>query len=259
MCSSATRLGSEIFVGPTCNDVLATLQVPAEVDKGEVERDFFAEYNAETLRNAKLSGLLEGERRVNEVQRTHNAQLVEIMGQLVPPKQSPTSPQAINVNPSFTLSGSHTSLTHNPAVTNTTIHAGDGNLINTGTVDTGGGMVNLGDLSDRARIAINTLPDQRLSAEQQSLRELLQQLQASLDGDQELPVSSRADALSEIHTIATAAQEPQQNASVARRAIHALKGISASITEANKALEESSKFVATVKKLLPLITAFFLG
>ena len=39
------------------DDVLATLQVPAEIDKGEVERDFFAEYNAEKLSNAKLSGL----------------------------------------------------------------------------------------------------------------------------------------------------------------------------------------------------------
>ena len=128
------------------DDVLATLQVPAEVDKGEVERDFFAEYNDQRLRNAELKGLLEGERRVNEVQRTHNAQLVEIMGQLVSPSQPPTSPQAINVNPSFTVSGSHTSLTHNPAVTNTTIHAGDGNLINTGTLDTGGGMVHLGEI-----------------------------------------------------------------------------------------------------------------
>jgi hypothetical protein len=144
-------------------------------------------------------------------------------------------------------------------VHNTTIHAGDGNLINTGTFDTGGGMVNLGDLSDQARITINALPDQRLAAEEPTLRELLQQLQASLDGDTEVPESNRAEALSEIHAIASAAQDPKQNASLARRAMNTLKGISASVSEANKALEESSKFVATVKKVLPFIAAFFMG
>jgi uncharacterized protein YjbI with pentapeptide repeats len=234
------------------NDVLATLQVPAEVDKGEIERDFFAEYNAEKLSNAKLSGLLEGERRMND-------QLADIIGRLVPPTPPPTTPPPIHVNPIINVSGNHTNATQNPAVNNTTIHAGDGNLINTGSLNTEGGMVNLGDLRDQARIAINALPDQRLTAEEPTLRELLQQLQASLDGDTEVPESTRAEALSEIHTIAKAAQDPKQNASLARRAVNALKGISASVAEANKALDESSKFVATVKKVLPFIAAFFMG
>jgi uncharacterized protein YjbI with pentapeptide repeats len=234
------------------NDVLATLQVPAEVDKGEIERDFFAEYNAEKLSNAKLSGLLEGERRMND-------QLADIIGRLVPPTQPPTIPPPIHVNPIINVSGNQTNATQNPAVNHTTIHAVDGNLINTGSLNTGGGMVNLGDLSDQARIAINALPDQRLAADEPTLRELLQQLQANLDGDTEVSEGTRAEALSEIHTIATAAQNPKQNASLARRAINALKGISASVAEANKALEESSKFVATVKKVLPFIAAFFMG
>jgi uncharacterized protein YjbI with pentapeptide repeats len=241
------------------NDVLATLQVPAEVDKGEIERDFFAEYNAQRLENAELKGLLEGERRVNDIQRSQNAQLAEIMGRLVPPTQAPMPPPPIHVNPTINVSANQTIVTRTHPVNNTTIHAGDGNLINTGTFDTGGGMVNLGDLSDQARIAINALPDQRLAAEEPTLRELLQQLQASLDGDTEVAESTRADALTEIHTIATAAQDPQQNASLARRAMNTLKGISASVSEANKALEESSQFVATVKKVLPFIAAFFMG
>jgi uncharacterized protein YjbI with pentapeptide repeats len=241
------------------NDVLATLQVPAEVDKGEIERDFFAKYNALELRYAEQKGLLEGERRVNEVQSTMMAHLTEIMGRLIPPTQPPVAPQPIQMNPTFNFTGNQTNATHTRDMSNTTIHAGDGNLINTGTLNTEGGMVNLGDLSDQARIAINALPDQRLAAEEPTLRELLQQLQASLDGDTEVAESTRADALTEIHTIATAAQDPQQNASLARRAMNTLKGISASVSEANKALEESSKFVATVKKVLPFIAAFFMG
>jgi uncharacterized protein YjbI with pentapeptide repeats len=234
------------------NDVLATLQVPAEVDKGEIERDFFAKYNALELRYAEQKGLLEGARRMTD-------QLLEIVGRLVLPTQPPMPPQPIHVNPIFNVSGNQANANQNPAVNNTTIHAGDGNLINTGTLDTGGGIVNFGDLSEQARIAINSLPDQRLAADEPTLRELLQQLQASLDDDAEVPESTRADALSEIQTIATAAQDPKQNASPARRAMNALKGISASVSEANKALEESSKFVATVKKVLPFIAAFFMG
>jgi hypothetical protein len=241
------------------NDVVATLQVPAEVDKGEIERDFFAEYHAESLRHAETKGLLDGERRVNEVQSNLNAQLTELMGRLIPPTQPPTTPPPIHVNPIINVSGNHTNATQNPALNHTTIHAGDGNLINTGSLNTGGGMVNLCDLSDQARIAINALPDQRLAADEPTLRELLQQLQANLDGDTEVSEGTRAEALSEIHTIATAAQNPKQNASLARRAMNALKGISASVAEANKALEESSKFVATVKKVLPFIAAFFMG
>jgi uncharacterized protein YjbI with pentapeptide repeats len=241
------------------NDVLATLQVPAEVDKGEIERDFFAGYNALTLRFAEQKGLLEGERRVNEVQSNFNAQLSELMGRLIPPTQPTTPPPPIQMNPTFNFSGNQTNATHTRDMSNTTLHAGDGNLINTGTLETGGGMVNLGDLSDQASIAINALPDQRLAAEELTLRELLHQLQASLDDDTEVSEGTRADALSEIHTIATAAQDPQQNASLARRAVNTLKGISASVAEANKALEESSKFVATVKKVLPCIAAFFMG
>ncbi len=84
-------------------------------------------------------------------------------------------------------------------------------------------MVNLGDMSDQTRFAINSLPGQRSASEERTLRELLQQLLASL----------------------------------ARRAINALKGISASVAEANKALEEFSKFVATVKKVLTFIAGFF--
>jgi hypothetical protein len=181
------------------------------------------------------------------------------MGRLIPPNQPPTPPPPIHVNPIINVSGNHTNATQNPAVNTTTIHAGDGNLINTGSLDTGGGMVNLGDLRDQARIAINALPDQQLAAEELTLPELLQQLQASLDGDTEVPESTRADALVKIQTIATAAQDPHQNASNARRAMNTLKGISASVSDANKALEESSKFVATVKKVLPFIAAFFMG
>jgi hypothetical protein len=144
-------------------------------------------------------------------------------------------------------------------VTTTTIHAGDGNLFNTGTLNTGGGLVNLGDLSDQARLTIEALPDQRPAAGQPSLRELLQELKASIDADSHLSETTRAEALGELQELATAAKDPRANGGPARRAMNALKGLSASISETNKAMEETSKLVRAVKRLLPLVAGFFLG
>ena len=48
----------------------------------------------------------------------------------------------------------------------TTIQAGVVNLITTGTLHTGDGLVNLGDLSDQARLTIEAHPNQ-LAAEGQ--------------------------------------------------------------------------------------------
>ena len=220
------------------NDVLVTLQAPAEVDKGAVEQTFFAKYNAVMLENARLKGLLDGERRVSEVERERATQFAELASRLVP---------AVHHTP------------HPTTVVNNTFHAGDGNLINTGTFTTGGGLVNLGALSDQARLTIEALPDQRPAAGQPSLRELLQELKASVDADSHLSETTRAEALGEIQELATAAKAPRANGAPARRAMNALKGLSAGISETNKAVEESSKLVGAVKRLLPLIAGFFLG
>jgi uncharacterized protein YjbI with pentapeptide repeats len=223
----------------TGNDVLVTLQAPASVDKGAVEQTFFAKYNAVKMENARLHGLLEGERRVSEVERERATQFAELASRLVP---------AANPSP------------HPATVVNTTtIHTGDGNLINTGSLNTAGGLVNLGDLSDQARLTIEAIPDQRTAVGQPSLRQLLQQLKDSVDADSHLPETSRAEALAEIKALATAAQVPKQNVAPARRAINALKGLSAGLSETNKAVAETSKLVGAVKTLLPLIAGFFLG
>jgi hypothetical protein len=202
------------------------------------------------------------ERQRADEHRDHAAQLAELAGRLVPPTVQPTAPPAITISPNFSpvmspVIGGHNAESHSSAVTNTTIHAGDGNLINTGNFKTDGGMVNLGDLSDQARISIEAVPDQRLGADQPSLRELLQKLKASVDDDPTLPDDTRAEALGEVNELAAAAQDPQKNGGLARRAINALRGLTAGLSETNKAVAESSKLVRAVKTVLPLIAGFF--
>ncbi|MFZ0406932.1 MAG: pentapeptide repeat-containing protein [Cyanobium sp.] len=249
------------------NDVLATLQVPASVDKGAVEQTFFAEYNAVMLENAHLKGQLEGERRAAAVERQraedHSntaSQFAELASRLVPVTNHNPNPTSITIAPVFTpVIGGQNAENHSLALSTTTIQAGDGNLINTGSLNTAGGMVNLGDLSDQARLTIEAIPDQRPAEGQPSLRQLLQELRVSVDADTDLPETSRAEALAEIKELATAAQDPKKNVGLASGAINALKGLSAGLSETNKAVAESSKLVGAVKSLLPLIGAFFVG
>jgi uncharacterized protein YjbI with pentapeptide repeats len=113
------------------NDVLITFMVLASLDKAAVEQTFFAKYNAVILENARLKGLLAGERRVADVERERAAQFAELASRLVPASQS---------NP------------HPTTVVNTTIHTGDGSLINTGSLNTAGDLVH-GDKVGRDQIS----------------------------------------------------------------------------------------------------------
>jgi hypothetical protein len=174
----------------------------------------------------------------------------------MPPTNPASAPASVTIAPVINpVMGNHSGSTQAPAMTNTTIQAGDGNLINTGSFNTAGGMVNVGGLSNQARITIEALPDQR-SAEGQPT---LQELKASVDADTQVPESTRAEALTEVTELAKAAQDIEKNSGPARRAINALRGLSAGISETNKAVEESSKLVGAIKRLLPLIAAFFVG
>ena len=249
------------------HDVLVTLEAPVSVDKGAVERTFFNEYNAVLLENAHLKGQLEGERRAAAVERqraedhsTHASQFAELASRLVPVANYNPHPTSVTIAPVISpLMGSHNAQSQSPAVSTTTIHTGDGNLINTGSFNTAGGMVNLGDLSDQARLTIEAIPDQGPGDGQPSLRQLLQELKDSVDADSQMPETSRAEALEEIKELATAAQDPNNNVGPARRAINALKGLSAGLSETNKAVAETSKLVGAVKTVLPLIAGFFVG
>jgi uncharacterized protein YjbI with pentapeptide repeats len=240
------------------DDVLVTLQPSAPVDKGAVEQTFSDKYNALKLENVRLQALLEGERQRSEDRGNHAAQFAELAGRLIPPaKPTPTTVTiAPVINP--VIGGNHAE-SQATTMNSTTIHAGDGNLINTGSQNISGGMVNLGALSDQASISIAALPERSGTAGQPSLRELLQELKASVDADTQVPDETRAEALTEVTELAKAAKDPKGNVGPARRAVNALKGLSAGLTETNKAVEESSKLVGAIRRLLPLIAAFFVG
>ncbi len=232
------------------NDVMATLQVPNGTDKAAIEQTFDAQYLPFVVENARLKAQMEAQCLRADEHRDLLQQVLQTVAGQAPAAWPP--PITIEIRPSIQLANDNSNnATHTTtAMTQNESKAGDGSFINTGSFQPSGGMVNLGALSDRARITIETVPDTRNGADQPSLRELLSQLKASIDDDTSISDNTRADALAKVNDLAQAAQDPAQNVALARRSINALKGL-------NDGIGESVKLSEVLKPLLTLIAGFF--
>ncbi|MFN9644784.1 MAG: hypothetical protein ACK6BG_06625 [Cyanobacteriota bacterium] len=73
------------------------------------------------------------------------------------------------------------------------------------------------------------------------------------------PEARGIEALAEVSELAVAARAPPSKGDLALRAMNAVKGLRANISETNKAMEERSKLVGAVKRLRPLVAGFFPG
>ena len=206
-------------------DMLVTVAVPANTDKGQFEHDF-DELQVLKLEAAKAQGLLEGERK-----RADTLEAILL-------KHGPNT-STVNVN--------NTAMTNS---NNPNISAGDGGFINTGSME--GNVVNLGELSGQVTVQINQLPDATPSADQPSLKDLLTQLQAAVEADTELSEVEKKEALGEVGKLAEAGTKSQENAMqrMAKRAAANLKSITEPLTEA-------SKLATICKSLLPMIMTLF--
>ncbi|MEO0825822.1 MAG: pentapeptide repeat-containing protein [Cyanobacteria bacterium J06635_15] len=206
-------------------DVLLTVAVPPETDKGQFEQDF-DELQALKLAAAKTQGLLEGERKRAD-------DLKAIMLGLGP------------MSPNLTVNTTAMNQSNNPNIT-----TGEGSFVNTG--DMQGNLVNLGEISGQVTNQINQLPDAASNPDQPSLKDLLTQLKAAVETDSELSDDEKAEALSEVAKLAKAGGNPKENAMqrMAKRATTTLKSIAESLTDA-------SKLATACKTLLPMIMGLF--
>ncbi|MEM1279789.1 MAG: pentapeptide repeat-containing protein [Cyanobacteria bacterium P01_H01_bin.152] len=201
------------------DDVMLTLQVPEGTDKAQVERSWDQGYPL-GLEAGYTKGLLQG-----QTQRAEDVKEVALgFSNLL------SSIQITNMN--------------NP------INSGDGGFINTGRME--GNVVNLGELSGQVTVQINQLPDAAPSSDQRSLKDLLTELQTSIEAETELSDIEKKEALGEVGRLAEAGAKPQENAMqrMAKRAAANLK----SITEP---LSEASNLVTVCKSLLPMIMVLF--
>lgn len=123
------------------------------------------------------------------------------------------------------------------------------NNLNISSIAAGG--INLGNTSSRLTRQINDL----LGAAEEpnpTLRNLLTQLQQAIEAEPDLSDAQKAEALLEVAELSTAGQAPDEGAMqmLARRALQALKGTTAS-------LAESAKLAVTLQDLLPRVKVIF--
>ena len=246
---------------PSGEDVMATFQVPPGTDKAAFQHTLDSEYRALDskyraleLENVRLQGQLAGESRLAELESRradeHHSLALNLVKALAPASGNPQPPQItnyINNEPTRIMTGNHNEF-----------HTGNGSFVNTGNFQPQGSAINLGSLSDQARISIEALSEARPAADQPSLRELLSELKRQIDNDPQLPDTAKADALTEVQQLAAAAQDPSANASLARRSINVLRGLGATVSQTTKLANETTGLLSAVQKLLPLIAGFFL-
>lgn len=111
--------------------------------------------------------------------------------------------------------------------------------------------VAIGAISGSVTNTINQLPEFP-EADQPGIKELLTELQAAIEADNNLSEEDKKEALEQVKAIAEAAQKPEDGAmqKIAKTAIKILKG---TISE----LPTAMQLVESCGKLLPLITKFF--
>ena len=103
-------------------------------------------------------------------------------------------------SPNLTITNTAMNDSNNPSIS-----AGASSFINTGKMDTAGSTINLGTISGTVTNTINQLPD-RQESEESSLKELLTQLQRSIETDKDLQEPDKADLLEEVKNLAIAEQ-----------------------------------------------------
>lgn len=211
------------------NDVLVTVEVPEDTDKGKFEQQFFEVYDLR-LAAQHQAKLLEAVTR-------HSQDIKEI------------AIAAFMNNPSINLTNEVK--TENKAMSDSTdqsrnIKIGD----ISGDFNASGQALNLGEISGTVTNTINQLP---VSSEpnKPGLKELLVQLQAAIN-DPNLAEDDKTQALEQIEVLAEAGQNPKNETTQkqAKKAIGFLKVIA-------EGLPSAATLVVACKEILPAIALYF--
>jgi len=112
----------------------------------------------------------------------------------------------------------------------------------------------LGDISGSVSNSITQLPDSN-SLDTPSIKELLKQLQASIEAEEKLSNNDKVEALEQVKTLAEAGIDPE-NSSLkrsAKTAMKILRGTVASLPEASKLADACVKLIPAITTILALI------
>ncbi|MGC1246585.1 MAG: pentapeptide repeat-containing protein, partial [Spirulinaceae cyanobacterium] len=211
-------------------DVVVTLEVPEETDKGVLEKDFHEVYQLR-LEVATKDVLLQ-EMRDDKKQ---------LFGLLSDKNKQPIINKITNTAKSNAMNENNQ----------------DSRQLNIGDVAGDfkpmGSALNAGDVTISGTVAetINQLPPSP-DAEKPGIKELLSQLAIAIEAENNLNEEEKQEALEEIQNLAKAGQNPQagNKKKLAKKAMTMLKGIAAGVPAA-------AGLAKAVKELLPMIGSIF--
>jgi uncharacterized protein YjbI with pentapeptide repeats len=218
-------------------DMLLTIEVPSESNKGKIEQQFDEVYQTQlnAKKNANLEALLDSEQR-------HNRDLKEL-----------ALKQIENLNFSQLLSnltiiaGDRNIMSDNK---NQGITGGDGTFINTGTQNLSNSLVNL---SGTVTNSLNQLQSAN-HPKATELADLLKQLQTAINNEPNLLPEDKAEALTEVNVLAEAGKNPQKETQQkkANIALEILKNMITALTPTATLAKACSELLPAITKLLGL-------
>ncbi|MEA5533228.1 hypothetical protein [Crocosphaera sp. XPORK-15E] len=211
------------------NDVLVTLEVPENPNKGKIEHQFNDVYEMK-LEAVKQAALLEAEKTHKEEIKALTKDITEIAKLALMNK--PNSTTIIDNKAMNNSSDSSQNIT-NSTLTNS--------------------IANLKEISGQVTNSINQLSDNSEDGSD-SIKQLLSQLKTVIETEENLDNENKADALEEVKTIVDAANniEDSNLKKLAKRSKNALMGIVATLPTATKLVQECNQLLPAIAKLLGL-------
>ena len=219
--------------------VVVKVGVPDGVDKEKIHNDFTQNYQlALQAVEEKYKAQLQKKDEEISIYRQQSGEMTEIVKLLA---NKPIKVQVDNKLKDKLITNS------NDASRNIST----GNIVR--DFNASGQALNLGDISSKVTNTINELPTSS-EPEKPGIKELLVQLQAAIEAEENLPQEDKAEALEQVKALAEVGKSPQGIAmqKAARTAMKILKGTVASLPVATNLVEECSKLLPPISKILSL-------
>lgn len=212
--------------------VVVRVSVPPDTDKTKIHGDFNQQYELAMLAlEAKYRAELQAKDGEIAIYREQSTNMWEVIKSQA---NRPINVQAIAESKSMSNSND----------SSRNINFGNNNTVT-------GSTINLGTISGNVTNTINQLPDIS-DPNQPSLKELLTQLQAAIEGEKSLPDGDKADLLGEVQNLAEAKQteEPTKKEGLVRKAKKMFDATLKTLPDTAKLVEASSKLLPVILKVL---------
>lgn len=225
--------------------VLLTLKVPEGTDKAEVEQNWDQVYQARLEAQTAAARLEVKQQQVDDLKAITLA-TVSNLGHLLSNLTISNTVRAVQGD---------ASMTENSGINiNAAGSIGDvSGLVGGGISGDISGVVNLGEIS--GMVTNSLIPLQNSDRpEAKQLADLLQQLQAAIEAEPDLPLDDKTEALEQVSTLAKAGQNPQDGTlqKLSGTAVKVIKGTIAALPDTAKLVEACGKLLPAIVSLLGL-------